>query len=144
MEHRSFHEPFVLKTYQSRALGDTKSRFLKEAQTWVQLGSHPNIVRCLWVNEIDCDLYVAAEYVPPDEDGFSTLEDRLRLGKIPFDKQFRWSAEFCFAMRHARKKGSTALGDRGHPRHPTSCASLVTLAASRLTCSSALAHARRA
>ena len=64
------------------ALGDRKTRFRKEAEAWVQLGSHPNIVRCLWVNEIDGNLYVAAEYIAPDEDGLSTLDDRLRLGKI--------------------------------------------------------------
>lgn len=105
VENRSFYEPFVLKTYQSSDLGDKKPRFIKEAQTWVHLGSHSNIVRCLWVNEIDDDLYIAAEYVAPHEDGFSTLEDRLRAGRIPLDKQIRWSAEFCFAMRHAYRKG---------------------------------------
>jgi serine/threonine protein kinase len=111
VEHRSFYQPFVLKTYQSSALGDRKTRFRKEAETWVQLGSHPNIVRCLWVNEIDGDLYVAAEYVASDEDGFNTLEDRLRVGKVPLDKQLRWGAEFCFAMRHARTKGLVSHRD---------------------------------
>ena len=111
VEHRSFYQPFVLKTYQSSALGDRKTRFRKEAEAWVQLGWHPNIVRCLWVNEIDGDLYVAAEYVSPDEDGFNTLEDRLHVGKIPLDKQLRWSAEFCFAMRHARTKGLVSHRD---------------------------------
>jgi serine/threonine protein kinase len=111
VEHRSFYEPFVLKTYQSDVLGERKTRFLKEAETWVHLGSHPNIVRCLWVNEVDGDLYVAAEYVAPDQDGLSTLEDRLRMGKVPLDKQLRWGAEFCFAMRHAREKGLVAHRD---------------------------------
>jgi serine/threonine protein kinase len=111
VEHRSFYEPFVLKTYQSSELGEKKTRFLKEAQTWVRLGSHANIVRCLWVNDIEDALYVAAEYVAPDEDGFSTLEDRLRAGKIPLDKQLRWGAEFCFAMRHAHNKGLVSHRD---------------------------------
>jgi serine/threonine protein kinase len=107
VEHRSFYEPFVLKTYQSSTLGERKTRFRKEAETWVQLGSHPNIVRCLWVNEIDGDLFVAAEYIARDEDGFSTLEDRLRLGKIPLEKQLQWSAEFCFAAFALRSVIST-------------------------------------
>jgi serine/threonine protein kinase len=111
VEHRTFYQPFVLKTYQASTLGDRKARFYKEAETWVQLGSHPNIVRCLWVNEIAGDLYVAAEYVAPDEDGVSTLGDRLRVGKIPLDKQLRWAAEFCFAMRHATKKGLVSHRD---------------------------------
>jgi serine/threonine protein kinase/thioredoxin-like negative regulator of GroEL len=111
VENRSFYERFVLKTYQSSGLGDKKARFRKEAETWVHLGSHPNIVRCLWVNEIEDALYVAAEYVAPDEDGFNTLEDRLSAGRIPLDKQIRWSAEFCFAMRHAYRKGLVSHRD---------------------------------
>src|SRR5436190_5289 len=111
VEHRSFYEPFILKTYQSSALGNRKTRFRKEAETWVQLGWHPNIVRCLWVNEIDGTLYVAAEYVAPDDDGFNALDDRLRLGKVPLEKQLRWATEFCFGMRHACKKGLVAHRD---------------------------------
>lgn len=111
VEHRSFYQPFVLKTYQSSTLGDRKTRFRTEAEMWVKLGSHPNIVRCLWVNEIEGELFVAAEFVAPDEDGFNTLEDRLCLGKIPVEKQIRWAAEFCFAMRHARKRGLVAHRD---------------------------------
>src|SRR5438128_1192247 len=61
--------------------------------------------------KIDNNLYVASEYIAPDEDGFSTLDDRLRLGKIPLEKQLRWSAEFCFAMRHACIKGLVAHRD---------------------------------
>ena len=111
VENRSFCEPFVLKTFQSNALGDMKPRFIKEAQTWLHIGSHPNIVRCLWVDEIGDSLYIAAEYIAPDEDGFSTLEDRLRAGRVPLDKQLCWSAEFCFAMRHAYSKGLVSHRD---------------------------------
>ena len=111
VEHRSFYQPFVLKTYQSTVLGDMKPRFVKEAQTWLHVGSHPNIVRCLWVDEIGGSLYIAAEYIAPDEDGFSTLEDRLRSGRIPLAQQLRWSAEFCFAMRHAYRKGLVSHRD---------------------------------
>lgn len=68
VEDRSFHQPFVLKTHQTGELGDKKPRFLKEAQAWVHLGSHPNIVRCRAVLEIDGALYIAADYIAPDED----------------------------------------------------------------------------
>ena len=111
VEHRSLYQPLVLKTYQSSVLGDRKTRFRKEAETWVQLGSHPNIVRCLWVDEVGGDLYIAAEYIAPDDDGVSTLEDRLLLGKPPLEKQLAWAAEFCFGMRHAQKKGMVAHRD---------------------------------
>lgn len=112
VENRSFYEPFVLKTYQASELGDTRLRFHREAQAWVQLGSHPNIVRCLWVNEIGGDLYIAAQYVEPDEDGWNTLGERIHSGRpIPLDKQVRWATEFCYGMRHAYRKGIVAHRD---------------------------------
>jgi tetratricopeptide (TPR) repeat protein len=63
------------------------------------------VVRCLWVNEIEGGLYIAADYIEPDEDGINTLEQRIAQGKIPLEKQLRWSAEFCHGMRHAYRKG---------------------------------------
>jgi serine/threonine protein kinase len=111
VENRSFYEPFVLKTYQASELGDNKPRFLKEAQTWVNLGSHPNVVRCLWVKEIEGDLYIAADYIAPDEDGINTLDQRISQGKIPLEKQICWAVEFCYGMRHAYRKGVVAHRD---------------------------------
>lgn len=109
--NRSFNEPFVLKTYQASELGDNKPRFLKEAQTWVNLGSHPNVVRCLRVDEIGGDLYIGADYVEPDEDGINTLEQRIAQGKIPLERQICWAAEMCNGLRHAYQKGVVAHRD---------------------------------
>lgn len=111
VENRSFYEPFVLKTYQIRDLGDRKLRFVKEAQTWVNLGFHSSVVRCLWVSEIEGELYIAAEYIKPDEDGINTLEQRIQQGKIPLEKQICWSTEFCYGMRHAYRNGVVAHRD---------------------------------
>jgi serine/threonine protein kinase len=111
VENRSFYKPFVLKTYQASELGNNKPRFLREAQAWVNLGSHPSVVRCLWVNEIDGGLYIAADYIEPDEDGINTLAQRIDQGKIPLEKQICWSAEICFGLRHSYRKGVVAHRD---------------------------------
>ncbi len=111
VENRSFFEPFVLKTYQSGELGEKRPRFLKEAQAWVQVGSHPHIVRCLWVDEIEGDLYIAAQYIEPDEEGFNTLEQHIQAGIFPLDKQLRLGAEFCYGMRHAYRNGVVSHRD---------------------------------
>lgn len=111
VENRSFYEPFVLKTYQTSELADHKPRFLKEAQIWVNLGSHSSVVRCLWVSEIEGVVYIAAEYIKPDEDGINTLEQRIAAGKISLEKQIRWSAELCHGMRHAYRNGMVAHRD---------------------------------
>ena len=114
VENRSFYEPFVLKTYQSSGLGDKKPRFRKEAETWVHLGSHPNIVRCLWVNEIEDALYVAAEYVAPDEDGFNTLEGRLQAGRSRSIDNFGGARSFVSLCGTPTARGSyrTAISNR--------------------------------
>jgi hypothetical protein len=52
VERRSSEEPFVLKTFQSKpANAASIARFKAEAETWVNLGKHPNIVQCHWIRE---------------------------------------------------------------------------------------------
>ena len=49
---RDHLQPFVLKTIQGE-VNDTQNeryqRFLREAEIWVNLGTHPNIVKADWV-----------------------------------------------------------------------------------------------
>lgn len=45
----------ALKTFKPEYLPDRQAReqFLREASAWVQLGTHPNIVRCYGVDYFD-------------------------------------------------------------------------------------------
>ena len=66
VEGRTSETPFVLKTFQSkRANPSSLARFKAEAETWINLGKHPNIVQCHWVREFSDQLFVAAEYIWP-------------------------------------------------------------------------------
>ena len=70
VEGRSSEEPFVLKTFQNVGNNDQSlARFKQEAEAWVKLGKHANIVQCLWVRSFDAQLFVAAEYVWPNPEG---------------------------------------------------------------------------
>jgi eukaryotic-like serine/threonine-protein kinase len=112
VEGRSSEEPFVLKTFQSK-WADTASiaRFKAEAETWINIGKHPNIVQCHWVHEFSDQLFVAAEYVWPDDAGRNTLTHHLASGGQTLRQQLDWIAHFCFGMKHAMAHGMRAHRD---------------------------------
>ena len=63
---RNYPTPFVLKTFQKAELNSVQ-RFHAEAEAWVSIGIHPNIVKALFVSEVNEQLFIAAEYIAPDE-----------------------------------------------------------------------------
>ena len=105
-------DPFVLKTFQrDRADADSIARFKSEAETWVNIGKHPNIVQCQWVNEFSGQLFVAAEFIWPDTAGRNTLTQYIASGNLPLRQQLNWIAHFCFGMKHAMAHGLRAHRD---------------------------------
>lgn len=104
VEDREYPFPIVLKTYQAADLNST-SRFRREAQTWVAIGIHPNIVQGYFVREINEQFFVAAEYIAPDEYGRNTVTDYLDQGSVSDINAIRWTAQFCHAMDFACSKG---------------------------------------
>ncbi len=68
--------PVALKTFKPEYLPDraARDRFLREGTAWVDLGSHPHIVRCYEVLRIDPEVYLVLELVAKEqdrEDGYS-------------------------------------------------------------------------
>ncbi|MBD3305524.1 protein kinase, partial [candidate division KSB3 bacterium] len=55
----------------------SKARFIREAQTWVDLGLHPNIVQCWYVRELGGIPRVFMDYI---NDG--SLKDWIKAGKV--------------------------------------------------------------
>ena len=94
--------PFVIKTYQKSF--DPK-RFETEAHAWINAGVHPNLVRSFWVRKIDGQLYIAAEYITPDQEGRNVLTQFLKAGFLRVEIVLRWAAQFCYGMNYAYKKG---------------------------------------
>ena len=112
VEGRTSEKPFVLKTFQSnRADVASLARFKAEAKTWVNIGNHPNIVQCHWVNEFSEQLFVAAEYIGLDNAGRNTLTHHLASGGLSLRQQLHWIAHFCFGMKHAMAHGLRAHRD---------------------------------
>ncbi len=109
---RDYPFPFVLKTIQLEENNKLSfQRFTKEAEAWVRIGVHPNIVKALWVRNIEDLLYVAAEYVPADEYDRNTLTQYLFSTNLPSQIILRWAAQFCYGMQHALEKGLVSHRD---------------------------------
>jgi tetratricopeptide (TPR) repeat protein len=102
----------ALKTFQDEYLTSKKARdsFKKEALLWVMLDRHPYIVRAFWVQELDYRLFVACEFVAPDDEERNTLTHYLRQ-PISLKQALIWSIQFCDGMEYAVSKGVTPHRD---------------------------------
>jgi len=91
----------ALKTFQARYLWDKAvlQRFEREALQWVNLSSHPNIVRALLVQRIEGRPYIWLEVA----DGGS-LADRLASGALPVNEAIEMALQFVSGMRHAHER----------------------------------------
>ena len=93
--------PFAAKTFQRWCLGTPElvQRFLREAETWIQLEQHQNIVRAYYVATLNGQPYVFLEYVAG-----SDLRKKLAAGPLPVRDAMRYAIQFCRGMAHAQKK----------------------------------------
>lgn len=103
--------PIILKTFQGVATEDAKGQFVSEATAWVRAGAHTNIVQAYWVREVAGQLFVAAEYVQPDEEGRNNLTHFLNAGQLRTEVVLFWAVQFCHGMDYARSKGVLAHRD---------------------------------
>jgi serine/threonine protein kinase len=111
VQGREIPRPVVLKTYQHHLSVEAKRQFMSEAHAWIRAGAHINIVQAHWVREIANQLFVAAEYVSPDEEGRNNLTHFLNEGQLRPEVILLWATQFCYGMDYARSKGVLAHRD---------------------------------
>ncbi|MBI3895775.1 MAG: protein kinase, partial [Acidobacteria bacterium] len=94
-------QPFAVKTFQRWCLETPElvQRFLREAETWIRLEQHQNIVRAYYVATLSGQPYVFLEYVAG-----SDLRKKLTGGPLPVQDAHRYAIQFCRGMAHACKK----------------------------------------
>ena len=102
-------EPFVLKTFTPGAVDPTV--FAREARTWVNLGRHEHLVPAFWVDHLAGMMCVAAEFIPPDNQGRTTLRDHISQGPASPKRALRFAAHFAYGMQHALENGLVAHRD---------------------------------
>jgi len=106
-------EVYALKTFRDEFLADQKvrERFRQEAGIWVDLGRHPYLVRAHFVDEVAGRLYVATEYIAPNEEGLNSLAGYLQRRPPDLAQSLRWAIQVCHGMEHAYARGVRAHRD---------------------------------
>jgi serine/threonine protein kinase/thioredoxin-like negative regulator of GroEL len=101
--------PFVLKSYQD-IKPHLEELFFTEAKNWTSFGVHQNIVKTLFAEKIEGRIFVAAEFVEPNDNN----ENRLTsyIGKdVPLALIIKWAIQFTYGMNHCVGKGMIAHSD---------------------------------
>ncbi len=101
-------QELALKTFRTEFLADAIARqnFEREALLWIGLGSHPAILQARWLEKFSGRYFVAMDYIAPDSDGRTNLQDYLRMRLIIDDRMaLEWALQFCKGMEHAATNG---------------------------------------
>jgi tetratricopeptide (TPR) repeat protein len=106
-----FRKAVVIKTPQLKFLSNRAAieRFKWEAEAWVRLEKHYNIVQAKYVDEIDYRPCIFMEYVVGDEYG-ANLSGWIhsgglgRIGKPDIPLILDFAIQFCHGMIHAEKR----------------------------------------
>ena len=101
-----FKSPVAIKTFQDKYLTDKDSidRFMWEAETWVRLEKHKNIVRANYVKNISGRPYVFLELVLGDNTYGPDLTGWIRYKGLDLNTTLSFAIQFCRGMEHAEKK----------------------------------------
>jgi tetratricopeptide (TPR) repeat protein len=105
--HRPSNTVMALKTFRDEFLEDDETRalFRKEAQILADLDPHPHLVRAFLVDEVHGRLFIALEFIAPDQDGLNTLEGHLKRRPPDLARCLRWAIQFCHGMEFAEARG---------------------------------------
>jgi len=104
---------YALKTFKDEFLADqdVRKRFQKEASVWVELGRHPYLVHAYFVDEVLGRLYIAMEYIAPNEERLNSLKGYLQRQPPDLAQSLRWAIQICHGMEYAYSKGVCAHRD---------------------------------
>ena len=102
-EHKDWKTKLAIKQPNEMMLSqnDLFARILREANSWVELGLHPNIAYCYYVRNIEDVPHIVVEYV----DG-GNLKEWIADGKcIDYQTNLDLAIQFCHGMEWAHQKG---------------------------------------
>jgi eukaryotic-like serine/threonine-protein kinase len=110
---REIREICALKLIRSELAADStiQAKFAKEAAIWMAMQKHPNVVSVKSLDYFNGRLFIAIEFIPPDDLGINTLDKYISKKRIPIELSLRWALQICQGMRHAASKGVIAHRD---------------------------------
>ena len=105
LRHRRWGVDLAIKMPLAHRLADegSKARFIREANTWVALGLHPNIVRCWYVRVLGGVPCIFTDYM-----GEGSLKQWIREGRVKpgeWDKILDLMIQACDALAYLHEKG---------------------------------------
>lgn len=97
-------QPFALKTFQARFLNNARLQLLfeREANAWIALGRHPNIVHCIYFAVFDNLPFVVLEWVSNKEERPS-LRQWLQYGIATEKAAVSLLIDVCQGLSHAAR-----------------------------------------
>lgn len=103
VRHRRWNAMMAVKSLLQRLRSNEEDRalFVKEAETWIDIGFHPNIAACYYVRNINRSPRIFIEYV----DGGSLSEWFNRHRQVGWDIVIDLMVQVCDGLDHAHSKG---------------------------------------
>jgi len=102
-----YTEKFILKTFRPDLMQEDRIRraFRREAEIWIKLSTHQNIVRAYKVFEENGQLYVLAERIKPDDKfGCVSIAEWLKHRPFWILETVAFGIQVCRAMNWAQKE----------------------------------------
>ncbi len=102
---RESSSPVAIKTFQDAYISSEHSRqtFLREAETWIRLDAHPNIVRAHFVKMVSNKPYLFLEYVASTKSRGANLKDYMQARPFLLHEVLSFAIQICDGMVHADK-----------------------------------------
>jgi serine/threonine protein kinase len=108
IDHGNDGRPVAIKTFRPELLPDraARDRFLREGTAWIELGSHPHIVRCYKVEYIDPTAFLVLELIAKEQNmPDASLRSWLIPGRpLPLEQALLFALQIARGMQHATEK----------------------------------------
>jgi tetratricopeptide (TPR) repeat protein len=108
LDHGNDGRPVALKTFRPELLPDraARDRFLREGTAWVELGNHPNIVRCYEALYIEPIVFLVLELIAQEKElPDASLRSWMRFKHILDTEQaILFALQIAKGMQHACQK----------------------------------------
>ncbi len=103
IRHRRWDIMMAVKSllHRLRDVEEDRALFLKEAETWIDIGFHPNIAACYYVRNIQDSPRIFIEHV----DGGALNEWLVRHSPVGWDTLIDLMVQFSDGLEHAHSKG---------------------------------------
>ena len=95
--------PIALKTFQGADIR-MKKLFEDETRTWIELGIHPNIVHCHWMNLHNSIPFMGLEWILGEEGYGADLRSWVRQGALSLKQSLKFAIDICRGLAYAGEK----------------------------------------